>query len=105
MIKSSMPFHFPLILLISHFMSDVSVKTTTWIGGGGTWEVPTACSDGLPSPGDSAIISGWGSNVVMLSGTTVHLAYLKITDEATLSDIGKYIRPSARWKPAGYQTG
>lgn len=63
---------------------QLNAKTTTWLGGGGTWDVPTAWSDGLPLPGDSAIISGVGSNVVILSGTIVHLAYLKIADEATL---------------------
>lgn len=82
--KQLMPFHLLVIMVIALFVSDLSGKTTTWIGGAGNWSVSTNWSDGLPALGDTAIISGVGSDVIFPNGLIVTIEYLEVKSGATL---------------------
>ena len=74
-----------LLLVVSLFlMTEVSAKTTTWQGGAGNWSVAASWSNGLPASGDSAIISGAGSDVIFPNGFIVTIGYLEINNGATL---------------------
>ncbi len=73
-----------LITISVCIVFEVTAKTTSWLGGAGSWSVSTSWSDGLPALGDSAIISGVGSDVILPTTFIVTVEYLEIHDGATL---------------------
>lgn len=74
-----------LLFVVSLLLiTEVSAKTTTWQGGAGNWSVSASWSDGLPALGDSAIISGVGSDVIFPNGLIATIEYLEVKSGATL---------------------
>lgn len=75
---------FLLIFLIVTGISGISAKTTSWLGGAGSWALSTSWSHGLPASGDSVIISGAGSDVIFPNGLITTIEYLEVKSGATL---------------------
>lgn len=74
-----------LILVVSlSLLTEVSAKTTTWLGGAGSWSLSSSWSDGLPGSGDSVSITGVGSDVIFPNGLIVTIEYLEIKSGASL---------------------
>lgn len=85
MIQHNNPSNVLLTLFLILATSVTYAKTTQWASGiVGNWDEPTFWSNGLPSTGDSAIISGIGSVVTIPSGVFVHVEYVKVETVATL---------------------
>lgn len=86
MIQHNNPSNVLLTFFLIMTTSVTYAKTTKWTQGAvGYWDVPTFWSNGLPSTGDSAIISGIGSEAIIPNGVFVHVGYVEVENEATIA--------------------